>query len=168
MEYPTTVQVSVPAFTPKPYTIKFYDMKGRYLEGKDVEVNGQSGSVKLSTLLEEGDKFNNDAVMFQIADCADQALITVDVTMEALDPYIQSIDIVCHDYEYQDQLTQTFTGILLKPNNIIHSPKLKYFHCLSAFRTGLSLADFIMMAGSIGVTSHMKFHPFHGEKNENE
>ena len=110
VEYPTTVQVSVPAFTPKPYTIKFYDMNGDYLEGKDVEVNGQSGSVKLSTLLEEGDKFNNDAVMFQIADCADQALITVDVTMEALDPYIQSIDIVCHDYEYQDQLTQTFTA----------------------------------------------------------
>lgn len=110
VEYPTTVDVNVPAFAPKPYTIKFYDMNGDYLEGKDVEVNGQSGSVKLSTLLEEGDKFNNDAVMFQIADCADQALITVDVTMEALDPYIQSIDIVCHDYEYQDQLTQTFTA----------------------------------------------------------
>ena len=110
VEYPTTVQVSVPAFAPKPYTIKFYDMNGEYLEGKDVEVNGQSGSVKLSNLIEEGKKFNNDAVMFQIADCADQALITVDVTMEALDPYIQSIDIVCHDYEYQDQLTQTFTA----------------------------------------------------------
>ena len=110
VEYPTTVDVNVPAFAPKPYTIKFYDMNGDYLEGKDVEVNGQSGSVKLSTLLEEGDKFNNDAVMFQIADCDDQALITVDVTMEALDPYIQSIDIVCHDYEYQDQLTQTFTA----------------------------------------------------------
>ena len=110
VEYPTTVDVNVPAFAPKPYTIKFYDMNGDYLEGKDVEVNGQSGSVKLSTLLEEGDKFNNDAVKFQIADCADQALITVDVTMEALDPYIQSIDIVCHDYDYQDELTQTFTA----------------------------------------------------------
>lgn len=110
VEYPTTVNVPVPAFEPKPYTIKFYNMNGEYIEGQDVEVNGESGSVKLSTLLEEGEKFNNDAVMFEIADCADQALVTVDVTMEALDPYIQSIDIVCHDYEYQDHMTQTFTA----------------------------------------------------------
>lgn len=112
VEYPTTVQVSVPAFEPKPYTIKFYNMNGEYIENADIEVNAElgSGSVKLSTLLEEGQKFNNDAVMFEIADCADQALVTVDVTMEALDPYIQSIDIVCHDYEYQDHMTQTFTA----------------------------------------------------------
>lgn len=112
VEYPTTVTVPVPAFEPKPYTIKFYNMNGEPIEDADIEVNAESGSgrVKLSTLLEEGQKFNNDAVMFEIADCDDQALVTVDVTMEALDPYIQSIDIVCHDYEYQDHMTQTFTA----------------------------------------------------------
>ena len=112
VEYPTTVNVPVPAFEPKSYTIKFYNMNGEHIEDADIEVNAESGSgsVKLSTLLDEGQKFNNDAVMFEIADCADQALVTVDVTMEALDPYIQSIDIVCHDYEYQDHMTQTFTA----------------------------------------------------------
>ena len=66
------------------------------------------------------------------------------------------------------ELNQTFTGILLKPNNIIHSPKLKYFHCLSAFRTGLSLADFIMMAGSIGVILPMKHLLMCGRRKKSE
>lgn len=114
VDYPTTVSVNVPAFTPAPYTVRFYDMKGNHIEDKDITVNSESGSgsVRLSDLIGEDERFNNDAVKFEIAGIEGdgQALITIDVTMESLNPYIKSIDIVCHDYEFIDHMTQTFTA----------------------------------------------------------
>ena len=56
---------------------------------------------------------NNDAVKFEITGLtgADvKAAVSVDVTMQALNPFIHSIDIVCHDYQGVNKMTQTFTA----------------------------------------------------------
>lgn len=51
---------------------------------------------------------NNDAVKFEIIG-SDNALVYLDVTMQALNPYIYSMDIVCHDLNNYT-ITNTFTA----------------------------------------------------------
>lgn len=61
---------------------------------------------------------NNDAVMFKISNLADgkQALVKVTLQLEALNPYINKMDIVCHDEINTStgkpnlELTQSFTA----------------------------------------------------------
>lgn len=55
---------------------------------------------------------NNDAVMFTVDGVPEgsQALVSVELTMEALNPYIHSVDIVSHDNNSSETITQTFTA----------------------------------------------------------
>lgn len=116
--------VTVPAFTPSDYTIKVFKTTeptvpkadgtyddSAYIADKTVEVSKDepSGEITLSGL-------NNDAIKFEITGlpAGRQALITVELTMQALNPYISRLDIVCHDPNLVDMpaisknLTQTF------------------------------------------------------------
>ena len=90
-----------------PYTLKIYDKTGKNVE-KEIVINNvdATGTYELKGL-------NNDAVKFEVTGLAGvdaKAAVSVDVTMQALDPFIHSIDIVCHDWENVNKMTQTFTA----------------------------------------------------------
>lgn len=90
-----------------PYTLKVYDKTGTNVV-KEIKINNaaDAGSYKLEGL-------NNDAVKFEVTGLAGddtKAAVSVDVTMQALDPFIHSIDIVCHDWQDVSKMTQTFTA----------------------------------------------------------
>lgn len=108
--------VDVPAFTPKPYTLTVYGKTGKetdIVRSVSVSESNKSGSVDLGEL-------NNDAIKFKISGLEGtgaKALITVELTMQALDPYIKSLDIVCQEADASGNalstgrtLTQTFTA----------------------------------------------------------
>ncbi len=100
------------------YYIQLYDRTGAKITTADglIEVNSSNatGSKDLGLL-------NNDAIKFEILrKNADgelipfsqngMALITVDLYLQALNPYIDKMDIVCHDNRDVLQLTQSFTA----------------------------------------------------------
>ena len=98
------------------YSIQLYDRTGAKITGADglITVNSENatGSKDLGPL-------NNDAIKFQIlgggtngafVNNGGMALITVDLYLQALNPYIDKMDIVCHDARNILSLTQTFTA----------------------------------------------------------
>lgn len=91
--------VTQSAFTPKPYTLTVYDYDGTTVKQTvkvgDGEGEVTSGSVTLTNL-------NNDAIKFKVEGLEGtdaKALITVDLTMQALDPYIDQMSVVVYDPE---------------------------------------------------------------------
>ena len=95
-----------PAFKPSPYTLKIYKTNKDNVT-QMVSVNaGDDGEVALTNL-------NNDAIKFQIEGLTEgtKALITFELTLEALNPFINSIDIVCHSLAANGPtLMQQFTS----------------------------------------------------------
>lgn len=98
------------------YSIQLYDRTGAKITGADglIEVNSSNatGSKDLGLL-------NNDAIKFEILGSGTNgafvnnrgmALITVDLYLQALNPYIDKMDIVCHDSRNVLSLTQSFTA----------------------------------------------------------
>ena len=102
-----THTIEIPAFHPGTYTLNVYDKTGTtVVETIDVTAdNAGSKPIVLSNL-------NNDAVKFQIANLDDgkQALVSITLQMQALDPYIDKMDIVCTDDNKVLELKQTFTA----------------------------------------------------------
>ena len=90
-----------------PYALNIYDETGKNIVYKiEIKNANDAGSYELKNL-------NNDAVKFEVSGLtgADkQAVVSVDVTMQALNPFIHSIDIVCHDWADAHPMTQTFTA----------------------------------------------------------
>ena len=98
-----TVTVSYGA----PYTLKIYDKTGKEII-QEIAINNAdaTGTYELKNL-------NNDAVKFEVTGLTGddtKAVVSVDVTMQALNPFIHSIDIVCHDWQDVSKMTQTFTA----------------------------------------------------------
>ena len=95
-----------PAFKPSPYTLKIYGTNKDNVT-QTVSVNaGDDGEVALTNL-------NNDAIKFQVEGLEEgtKALITFELTLEALNPFVNSIDIVCHSLaENGPTLMQQFTS----------------------------------------------------------
>lgn len=98
------------------YFIQLYDRTGAKITTADglIEVNSSNatGSIDLGIL-------NNDAIKFEIlgsqadgsfSSTGGKALITVDLYLQALNPYIDKMDIVCQDSRKVLSLTQTFTA----------------------------------------------------------
>lgn len=82
------------------YTLNIYDKTGKTV-AKTVTVNGTSGTLSL-------DGLNNDAVKIGVIGTG---LIRGNITMQALDPYIDRLNIVCNeDTENGRSLTQPFTA----------------------------------------------------------
>ncbi len=103
-----THQVTIPAYTPGGYTLTIYGADGQSLATDPIPVGvGESGSYPLKGL-------NNDAVKFKISglptDNSKQALLSVTLELQALDPYINQMNIVCHDPNEQLTLSQSFTA----------------------------------------------------------
>ncbi len=97
-----------PAYTPSPFQLNLYGTNGSTVEKT---MNVSSGDTEDPTIEVTG--LNNDAVKFTITGLADgtKALITYDLTMEQLNPFINTLDIVCHSKKGDSQtITQTFTS----------------------------------------------------------
>jgi len=99
-------QIEVGGFTPGQYTLKIYDKTGKNVE-KEVTVKSKNDADTYEML-----PCNNDAIKFEISGLTGGAKAMVEVTLklEALDPYINSMNIVCEDAEKHLQMSQTFTA----------------------------------------------------------
>ena len=90
-----------------PYTLKVYDKTGKeIIQEIAIDNADATGTYELKNL-------NNDAVKFEVTGLTGddtKAVVSVDVTMQALNPFIHSIDIVCHDWQDVSKMTQTFTA----------------------------------------------------------
>ncbi|SFF83193.1 hypothetical protein SAMN05216383_101122 [Prevotella sp. KH2C16] len=101
-----TGSVQNPAFTPSPYTLKIYKTDKDNVSQTVSVGAGDDGEVVLTGL-------NNDAIKFSVEGLAEgaKALITFELTLEALNPFVNSIDIVCHSLaENGPTLMQQFTS----------------------------------------------------------
>ena len=88
------------------YTVKLY--------GKDKTTPVTTATISSSSPTQtlEVSGLNNDAVMFTVeglSSTISPALVSIDLSMQALNPYIHSLDIVSHD-DHNNELTKTFTA----------------------------------------------------------
>ena len=100
-------QVTNPAYTPSDFTLSLFGTNGKTV----VSTVSVSSSNKNATA--EVDGLNNDAVKFTISGLAPgaKALITYNLTMEQLNPFINTLDVVCHSHKAGGlKLTQQFTS----------------------------------------------------------
>ena len=110
----------IPAFTPGAYTLTVYGKDGTTTGGGTATVNNASQAGKTVELR----NLNNDAVKFKVEAAEGcQALISVTLFLEALDPYINSMNIACEDAQKNLQLSQTFTASDFK----VSGGKLYYY-----------------------------------------
>ena len=96
-----------PAFTPSNFKLELYGTNKDNVE----EMANVSSSNTDATLSVSG--LNNDAVKFTISGLAEgtKALITYNLTMEQLNPFINTLDIVCHSNKAEGlKITQQFTS----------------------------------------------------------
>ena len=111
-----TEPITIPGFNPGAYTLKVYDKEGNYAEdseGKPTKgLKAVVNSISDAGGILELDSLNNDAVKFEITGLGEnkQALVSITLLLEALDPYIDKMDIVCHDPDNQLELAQSFTA----------------------------------------------------------
>ena len=105
-----TESVTYASYTPGAYTLNIYDKTGTSVAATKT-VNSASDA---GTAIELTDHYvyNNDAVKFEITGLAEgrQALVDVSVFMQALNPYIDQMNIICHDNADQLSLSQNFTA----------------------------------------------------------
>ena len=109
----TATLPATPKFVAEEYQIDVYDYKKGKTVQKTIDVTSGTGSYDLGIL-------NNDAIKFEIKDVGGDnglALVTIDLTLQALNPYINSMEIVCHDGDDNDptkprtmEMSQTFTN----------------------------------------------------------
>ncbi|MDY4955929.1 MAG: hypothetical protein SO096_05630, partial [Prevotella sp.] len=96
-----------PAFTPSDFKLELYGTnKDNVKEMANVSSSNTDATLSVSSL-------NNDAVKFTISGLADgtKALITYNLTMEQLNPFVNTLDIVCHSNKAEGlKITQQFTS----------------------------------------------------------
>lgn len=86
------------------FTLTLYDMDGsRVLQTVNVDNDNPSGSLV-------GEKFNNDAVKFAVSELAadQEAYVCVQLQLEALNPFIDKVDIVCSQADGSKHLTAQY------------------------------------------------------------
>lgn len=80
--------IDFPAFNPSEFTVKLYDKTGKTVyDSKKVTSETKDGSLKITGL-------NNDAVKIGVTGVG---LIQGVLTIQALDPYIDQLEVVCQD-----------------------------------------------------------------------
>ena len=96
-----------PAFTPYDFQLSLYGTNGETaVSTVSVSSSNRNATAEVSGL-------NNDAVKFTISGLADgtKALITYNLTMEQLNPFINTLDIVCHSNKAEGlKIAQQFTS----------------------------------------------------------
>lgn len=102
-----TGSVTNPAYKPSNFKLELFGTKKDNVERtEDVSSSNTDATLSVSGL-------NNDAVKFTISGLADgtKALITYNLTMEQLNPFINTLDIVCHSNKAEGlKITQQFTS----------------------------------------------------------
>ncbi len=99
----TTSTVTVPAFTPAPFKLHVYGKDGVELEDSPIEVNSSADNGKITL-----NNLNNDAIKFGVEGIG---LVKGTITMQALDPYINRMTVVCQDQDEDEiRMTETFTS----------------------------------------------------------
>ena len=106
-----TGTITIPSYTPGVYTLNIYDKTGTSVVATKA-VNGSSDAGTAIELTAKSYGYNNDAIKFQITGLTEghQALVDVSVFMQALNPYIDQMNITCHDNANQLSLSQNFTA----------------------------------------------------------
>ena len=101
-----THNINTPSFHAGSYTLTIYGTD-KDTPVKTINVNS---SADADTCSVKG--LNNDALKFKISGLANgkQAIVKVTLMLEALNPYIDKMDIVCHDDAGNLELTQSFTS----------------------------------------------------------
>ena len=96
-----------PAFTPSNFKLELFGTnKDNVKAMANVSSSNKDANLSVSSL-------NNDAVKFTISGLKEgtKALITYNLTMEQLNPFINTLDIVCHSKKMEGQtITQQFTS----------------------------------------------------------
>ena len=102
------ITINYPAFNPGAYTINVYDKTGKNV----VFTKKVNGASDVDAEGYELDSLNNDAVKFSITGLEDgkQALVKVTLSLEQLNPYIDNMNIVCHDPTNTLELSIPFTA----------------------------------------------------------
>ena len=99
--------VTNPAYKPSNFKLELFGTKKDNVERtEDVSSSNTDATLSVSGL-------NNDAVKFTISGLAPgtKALVTYNLTMEQLNPFINTLDIVCHSKKMEGQtITQQFTS----------------------------------------------------------
>lgn len=97
--------VTHPSFTPGSYTLKVYDKTGQTVVGSASVSSASNAGTAI-----EWHEYNNDAVKFEISGLEEgkQALVDVSIFMQALNPYIDKMEVTCHDGDNQLSLSQEF------------------------------------------------------------
>ena len=106
-----TEQVTLASYNPGAFTLNIYDKTGTTVVATKT-VNGSSDAGTAIDLTAKSYGYNNDAIKFQITGLGEgkQALVDVSVFMQALNPYIDQMNIVCHDPSNTIELSQPFTA----------------------------------------------------------
>ena len=99
--------VTNPAYKPSNFKLELFGTKKDNVERTEaVSSSNTNATLSVSSL-------NNDAVKFTISGLKEgtKALITYNLTMEQLNPFINTLDIVCHSKKMEGQtITQQFTS----------------------------------------------------------
>lgn len=100
---------STPGFSPGSYKLKVWTREGDAVK-QTIEISGADDS-EAGVMYDMG-FCNNDAIKFQITDLEEgkQALVQITLLLQALDPYINKMDITCTDNREVLHLTQPFTA----------------------------------------------------------
>ena len=107
-----TPEQDIPAFTAEEYQIQFYDREGNAIPEADGGLVKVDRSTPADAYFDDfGGLLNNDAIMFEIKGVdSGMALVNFELDLQALDPYIDKMDIVCTDANEVLKLTQSFTA----------------------------------------------------------
>ncbi len=103
----TTININIPAVSSGSYTLEIYGTD----KVKPIKtLTGGTGSYSFEDLV-----LNNDAVMFKISnlETGKQAIVNITLKLQALDPYINSMNIKCQAKDENNNplsTTQTFTA----------------------------------------------------------
>mgnify|MGYP007101850915 CR=1 FL=1 len=98
-------KITIPAFTPGAYTLTLYKNDGTVRQTIEIS-DSEDEDIKEYSF----DDFNNDAVKFTVEVANGQAMIDVTLKLQALNPYIDQMSVVCTEAESQLHMTQTFTA----------------------------------------------------------
>lgn len=107
-----TESVTLASYNPGAFTLNVYDKTGTSVEGTASVSGTGSGAGNAIDLTAKSHGYNNDAIKFEITGLQEghHALVDVSVFMQALNPYIDQMNIVCHDQSNMIELSQPFNA----------------------------------------------------------
>lgn len=105
-----TVNYTYPNFAAGSYKLEVYNNDGSQPKGSATVGSNGSGAGTPIDLTDKSNGYNNDAIKFVISGLPEgkQALVDVSISLQALNPYIDQMNLICHDSENQLTRSQNF------------------------------------------------------------